>query len=178
MSILKFRVLCDTVNEIEVFRDITIDENDTLESLYLEVLQSFTFENDQMASFFISDEDWNKGEEVTLMDMNPEEDSDGAKVMKDTLIKDIVDSPRQRLILVYDFLNMWIFLLELLERKNGKLNKPETTLAVGNIPEDLKKEKTNDISFDTEQLDDDYGFDDYSDDFDEEDFENIDDLDI
>ncbi len=57
MSALKFRVLLDTEQDSEIFRDILIDENDNFESLYQAIISSFRFQGDQMASFYMSNDE-------------------------------------------------------------------------------------------------------------------------
>ena len=69
MGALKFRVLLDTDQDAEIFRDILVDENDNFESLYQAIIASFRFEGDQMASFYMSNDDWYKGHEISLVDM-------------------------------------------------------------------------------------------------------------
>ncbi|MBK6527797.1 MAG: hypothetical protein IPG07_20960 [Crocinitomicaceae bacterium] len=66
MPSFKFRVLIDTNTGVDVFRDILISTNDNLELFYQTILTSFNFKNDQMASFYKSNEDWDKGQEITL----------------------------------------------------------------------------------------------------------------
>ena len=66
-------------------REIQIDPEATFYDFHEAILKSVGYANDQMTSFFICDDDWEKGKEVTLeeMDDNPEIDS---WVMKDTTI--------------------------------------------------------------------------------------------
>ncbi|MBK6951890.1 MAG: hypothetical protein IPH24_07500 [Crocinitomicaceae bacterium] len=66
MPSFKFRVLIDTNTGVDVFRDILISTNDNLELFYQTILTSFNFKNDQMASFYKSNDDWDKGQEITL----------------------------------------------------------------------------------------------------------------
>src|SRR5690554_165339 len=79
MAGLKFRILLDSIEDKEIFRDILISDDLNFEHFYNTILDAFGLPNDQMASFFVSDEDWNKGEEISLMDMsfgsNDEEES-------------------------------------------------------------------------------------------------------
>lgn len=179
---LKFRVLLDSVKEQEVFCDIVVNDNQTFEAFYQSILEAFDFSNDQMASFFVSDTDWNKGEELSLMDMSFGSDTEEAPVqMTDLMIRERFQDPKQRFILVYDFLNMWIFLIELQEILSEEVPASEVVLKVGEIPDKMREEGTNSLEtmqFETEISDDlkDFDFDD-DDDFGGE-FENIDDLDI
>jgi hypothetical protein len=104
---LKFRVLLDSVKEEEVFRDIVVNDDQTFESFYQNILTAFDFSDDQMASFFVSDSDWNKGKEISLMDMSfGADDSEDAPIqMTDLMIRQCLQDPKQRFILIYDFLN-------------------------------------------------------------------------
>ena len=58
MKVYKFRVLLDSTQEEEVFRDILIEASDNFESFYRQIIKSFAFKGDEMASFFMSDEEW------------------------------------------------------------------------------------------------------------------------
>ena len=181
---LKFRVLLDSVEKDEVFRDIAINDDLTLEQFYMSILDAFEFSNDQMASFFVSDEDWNKGEEISLMDMSfGAQDAETPDEMSNVMIREKIQSPSQRLILVHDFLNMLIFLIELQEIMDKDVDNAELLMSVGSVPDSLKAnvgEKIDNMRFETE-VDKDlkgYDYDDYDDEFGSENFENIDDLDI
>lgn len=181
---LKFRVLLDSVEEEEVFRDIAINDDLTLEQFYMSILDAFEFSNDQMASFFVSDNDWNKGEEISLMDMSfGTQDSETPDQMSSIMIREKIQSPTQRLILIHDFLNMFIFLIELQEIMDSDVKDAELILSVGKIPKNLKSnpgENLENMRFETEIDEDLKGFDldDFDDEFNSGDFENIDDLDI
>jgi hypothetical protein len=173
MSTLKFRVLLDSVNNEEVFRDILIDENDHFESFYRTIVESFGFSGDQLASFYMSNDSWDKGEEIGLLDMNynPETEEESILQMADTKIKSKVEVQDQKIILVYDFLKMWIFLIELQDVLPQKLKKPEVMLSIGIAPNENDKSDEFLMELDENQTDfeedDDY-FNEF-DDFDEED---------
>ena len=79
--IYKFTIISDEVDDF--VREIQIDPEATFLVFHDTILKSVGYTNDQMTSFFICDEDWEKETEVTLekMDDNPEMDS---WVMKDT----------------------------------------------------------------------------------------------
>lgn len=176
MPALKFRVLFDSPNDTEVFRDILINDNENFETFFTAILESFGLSNNQMASFFVSDHEWNKGDEITLMDMGFDEDNP-PEIMSESTLLHFIESPKQRFILVYDFLNMWVFLVELQDIQDENVNQPTTLLSVGNVPGELlnaSDDTIQDIQFTTDKMDD---FDDF-DEFDEGAFENIDDFDI
>ena len=145
--IYRFRVILDT--EEDVFRDIEIEQNATLEQFHNVITQSFGFDGNEMASFYTSDEQWNQGEEVSLFDMG--DGNDPVKLMNETYIEDIVDEDSPKLIYVYDFLSMWTFFVELAEiaeYENGR-EYPNIMFVHGQLPD-----RAPDKEFISEDVDD------------------------
>lgn len=110
--IYRFRVILDNDTEEDVFRDLEIRETDSLEDLHNIITQSFGFDGNEMASFYISNDAWEQGEEISLFDLS---DNDSARLMNETSINDVVHEAQTKLIYVYDFLSMWTFYVELAE---------------------------------------------------------------
>lgn len=163
MGALKFRVLLDSEKDQEIFRDILINEDDNFESFYRAILNSFNFEGKEMGSFFMSNDEWDKGHEISLMDMSySDEDTEITSVMSEAKLGNFMEVPDQKIILVYDFLRMWIFLIELQERTEEVLDKPKVALAVGTAPPEDSKMIQDDAFFGEEEGDD---FDDFDEDF-------------
>lgn len=183
MPALKFRVLLDSIKQEEIFRDIIIDDSDNFQSLYSCILSSFGFDDNEMASFYVSDFEWNKGTEISLMDMSFGDDDEPVEIMNDTLIRHHIESPKQRYILVHNFMDMWIFLLEMQEISSTAVTDPEVVLSVGVLTDELRKTKkieNEDLQFSTEEMETESEFD-FEDDYDEDDlgdFYNIDEYDM
>jgi hypothetical protein len=138
VNLFKFRVIMDT--ELDVFRDIEIETEANFDSLHKAVLDAFDFEQGEMASFYLSDEEWSKGLEISLMDMGGvDEDS---LSMSTTLLSDMVMKPGDKILYVYDFMRMWIFYIELVEVKKDKPSTiyPRVALAFGDAPSQDSKE--------------------------------------
>lgn len=179
MAGLKFRVLLDSKAKTEVFRDILIDENADFELFYRTILSAYSFDGDQMASFYISNDDWDKGQEITLMDMTFGEEPDPTPIMNSTKIKHFVEEDDQKIILVHDFLRLWIFLIELIGVEESVPTEPQIVLSMGVAPaEDSKKSEDNDDLFvgDVDADEDEFGFDDFDDDLSDEDYSSFDDF--
>lgn len=182
MAGLKFRVLLDSDNKNEVFRDILIDDSDNFESLYHAIISAFRFQGDQMASFYVSNDNWDKGHEISLMDMTYDENDTDSPflIMKNATIKNFLEEPDQKFILVYDFLRMWIFLIELIGYEKVGPEKPNVLLAIGMAPpEDSRIVSENDDAFigtdyNEDEEEDEYGFNEFDDDYSDEDFSNLD----
>ncbi|GGW66171.1 pRiA4b ORF-3-like protein [Winogradskyella epiphytica] len=168
--IYRFRIILDNDSEEDVFRDIEIRETDTMEDLHNVITQSFGFDGMEMASFYVSDEQWNQGEEIAMMDIS--EAGNEIKMMGTTIIKDIVHEASTRLIYVYDFMSMWTFYVELgeiIEEAEGT-DYPNLMFVHGQIPDEAP-EKIFEAEEDEDlfnEFEDDLDVDDYSDlDFDE-----------
>lgn len=190
MAGFKFRVLLDSIDNTEVFRDILISEDLNFEEFYNIIIESFGLSDDQMASFFVSNKEWDKGEEISLLDMSFEssfQEEEAPLEMSKLLVKDRIEDDAQRYILIHDFLSMWIFLVELREITTGDVDGHEILLSIGEIPEDLKESGPNrdnfnfegDFNPDADPFDLN-GYDDHDDfdDFDDEDYDDFTDFDI
>ena len=167
--IYRFRAILDNDTEEDIFRDFEIRENDTMEDLHNVITQSFGFDGTEMASFYISDDEWNQGEEISLFDM-----SDGlnqVKLMNETTIADIVHEAQTKLIYVYDFLSMWTFFVELAEivDEAESVDYPNLIFAHGQIPDEAPEKLFEAEDFDEyNEFEDDLDIDDYDQlDFDE-----------
>jgi hypothetical protein len=109
--VYRFRVILDTKED--VFRDIELLEESTLEDFHNTIVNAFGFDGSEMASFYLSDEDWNQGEEILQYDLSEGEES--VRLMNETTLDSIVSKSQTKLIYVYDFFNLWTFLIELAE---------------------------------------------------------------
>ena len=128
--IYRMRVILDT--ETDVIRDFEIEATATLEELHDAVSQSFGFAGNEMASFYRSDENWIQGEELPLVDMGV-----GEETLNEKPLNNILSENENRLIYVYDFLNLWTFFVELIEiaEKEHLKGYPSLIFSHGEVPE-------------------------------------------
>jgi hypothetical protein len=141
MNIYKFRVILDV--EEDVFRDIEIGTESSFEELHEAILHAFDFDGGEMASFYMSNEDWDKGEEITLLDMAMAEgQSGGVKTMASVKLEDMVKQPSEKILYVYDFLRMWCFYIELMAHRKAAPSTlyPRVGLVYGDAPAEDSKE--------------------------------------
>lgn len=139
-SVVRLRVLVDTEGDENIFRDIEILANSTFQELHLSIQEHFGFDNSQMASFYESDEEWERGEEITLMDMSMDDNSK-VRLMQDTVIGEIFNSANQKMLYIFDFLLMWTFFVEVVSigEANSSNDYPSAVLAVGENPDQYSK---------------------------------------
>ncbi len=133
IMIYKFRIILDAKEDI--FRDIALEASATLEDLHNVITQAFGFDGGEMASFYLSDDSWNQGEEISLFDL-----SDGTasvRLMSETVLSDVLDKDHTKLIYLYDFLNLWTFFVELgdIAEKEDGITYPELLYAHGVLPD-------------------------------------------
>ena len=131
--IYRFRVVLDHDNKEDIFRDVEIRKTDTFEDLNNVIIQSFGFDGSEMASFYLSNESWEQGQEIALFDMGQ---GNEIQMMNETIIEDLINEDQTRLIYIYDFLNMWTFLVELgevVEEAQGT-DYPNLLFVCGQLP--------------------------------------------
>ena len=130
--IYRFTIISDEVDDF--VREIQIDPEATFYDFHEAILKSAGYTNDQMTSFFICDDDWEKEKEITLeeMDDNPEMDS---WVMKETQLSELVEDEKQKLLYVFDYMTERCFFIELSEIITGKEMKgAKCTKKAGEAP--------------------------------------------
>ena len=166
--IYRFRVILDT--EEDIFRDIEIHQDATLEDFHNSITQSFGFDGLEMASFFTSDDEWRQDEEIALFDMG--ESANPLRVMSETKIDEVVSTEQTRLIYVYDFLSLWTFFVELADVAEvvEGTTYPNLMYVHGQIPDQAPP---TDFSGEEDDADEDE-FDEYDDDYDVGDYEGLD----
>ena len=130
--IFKFLILSDEVNNFK--REIKIDSDATFMDLYNILIECIGFSNQEMASFFLSDNKWRKKQEITLVEMDTDSDVDSL-VMEDCILSDYLEDEKQKLLFVFDYLTERALYIELSEMIPGKyLKKPFCSISQGEAP--------------------------------------------
>lgn len=151
---IQFRVLID--HEQDVFRDIEISNDATFLDLHDMIQEAFGFDNSQMASFYESNADWEKGQEITLMEVQePEEDGEPIWLMQNIRLDEMIFEQGQRLLYVFDFFLMWCFFVEVVKinELSDTVILPRITQRFGESPDQYSK--SPDLQFDIEEKDED-----------------------
>lgn len=140
MRIYRFRVLID--HPSEAFRDIEIGSEQTFLDLHKAIKDAFGFIGQEMACFYVSDEEWGKGPEIPLADLGFAEEGAVPALMDQVLISDHIRSTSQRFIYAYDFLHMWMFMVELIHADDPVpgVIYPRVVMSMGNAPDEHSKE--------------------------------------
>jgi hypothetical protein len=152
MHVYKFRILLEDIEDF--CRDIEISAGDTFESFHKAIIQAADLSGKELASFYICDSKWNRRKEVSLMDMSDgEEQENPPLLMHKCKLSQFIDDPHQRMIYVYDYLNMYEFYIELSKivpaekgekyprcvKKLGMI--PKTGAQILNVPAEFDEEE-------------------------------------
>jgi hypothetical protein len=122
MAILKFRIYLE--EDDAVYRDIIIRHTQNFQELHYAILKSYEFDSKHKATFFRSNDNWQRGREISF------ERYDKPYVVEPLIMQDItigseIRDTNQKFVFEYDFEKHWIFLVELIN-----VSKEESSKAV------------------------------------------------
>ncbi len=162
--IYRLRIILDVKED--VLRDIEIEDTATFEDLHHAITQAFGFLGNEMASFYLSNENWEQGEELPLEAMDISQAS-----FQDKELNTIISATQHQLIYVYDFLNLWTFFVELMEVGELVVGTiyPNLIHAQGDVPEEAPEKIFESQNSEGEDHEGDFEEDD-TDDYDENEF--------
>ncbi|TAN00653.1 MAG: hypothetical protein EPN39_03875 [Chitinophagaceae bacterium] len=179
MPVLKFRVSWE--DEESIFRDILIRSAQTFLEFHEAILNAFEFLPEQNATFFRSNDRWQRGREIILQ---PDDQSRKVSplLMATTLMEDAVRNPNEKFIYLYDFVKRWTFLIELIAvtREGNNQNYPICIRKEGPPPKQYGKKKPDgdqmietEDKYDLEDQEGDAGFSEEGEHLDSEEDENF-----
>jgi len=152
--IFTFRFISD--EEESFIMDININHDQTFEQLHDTIQEKLDYDPSQLASFFISNENWEKLQEITLLDMGIE----GGKNMVDSKIEDFFSEKNQRLLYEFDYLAGRLFFGNVIRSIDAvsPVDLPSVSKLEGPVPLQIKR-------FDGNLNDDDWGNDEDEDEY-------------
>lgn len=118
--VYKFTILSDEVDDF--VRVITIDSEATFLDFHNAILDSVNFERNLLTTFFLCSDDWEKEQEVTLVEMESSSEYDNL-VMEDTKLEELLSDEKQKMMYVFDMISERAFFMELTEMIPGKTQK-------------------------------------------------------
>ncbi|MBK7850952.1 MAG: hypothetical protein IPJ66_07380 [Bacteroidetes bacterium] len=167
MALYRFRVTFEDHDDVS--RDIEIRPTQTFADFHHAIHQSIGFDASKPASFYMSDDNWKKGKEITSRELSEEETP--VPLMNSSRLCDFIADPHQKIYYVFDLLGNWTFHIELIKivpqadplvsypacvRTHGEAPKQYggTGIGVLPVPEDFDPE-SDILDLDDEEVDDD-----------------------
>jgi hypothetical protein len=124
MAILKFRAYFE--EDDSVYRDVVIRHTQSFFDLHEAILKGFEFDTKHDATFYRSNDNWQRGREISLQKYDKAYKAPPL-LMKETTIGSEIKDTNQKFIYVYDFNKNWTFLVELInvsKEENPKMTYP------------------------------------------------------
>lgn len=128
-----------TSDEVENFKLVfEADSEATFLDLHNAILAAAGYPDDQMTSFFICNDEWEREQEVTLVDMGGGNYEYDNMVMNETRLSELLYEPKQRILYVFDPMFDRNFFGSLTAIKPGTANGVECTEKKGKAPKQLQ----------------------------------------
>ena len=120
-------------------REYEADSEATFLDLHKAILESVPYTDDQMTSFYMCNDEWEKEQEVTLVPMDSNFEYDNM-VMESTRLSDLLTEQGQRLIYVFDPMFERYFFGNLKSIKPGTMDGVKCVESTGKAPKQLKSD--------------------------------------
>ncbi|TWR29241.1 plasmid pRiA4b ORF-3 family protein [Mucilaginibacter pallidiroseus] len=134
MALYRFRVTFEDYDDVS--RDIDVKSNQTFEDLHKAIHQSTGYNFEYPSSFYISNDQWMKGEEITYMPNQKRKDRN-IPLMDKIKLSSYIDDPHQKFYYTFNFDRPFDFHVELMKiilDENPAVTYPAVVRSVGEAP--------------------------------------------
>src|SRR5688572_4992722 len=134
MAVLKFRIYFE--EDDSIYRDVTIKHTQTFLQLQQVILKAYEFDNKHQATFYRSNDNWQRGREISLA-VYDKPYKVAPLLMESTPIGTEIKDPNQKFVFQYDFVKNWSFLVELIsvsKEESSKIDYPAVIKSEGIAP--------------------------------------------
>ncbi|HEX8023189.1 IS1096 element passenger TnpR family protein [Mucilaginibacter sp.] len=112
MALYRFRVTFEDYDDVT--REIDVKSNQTFEDLHRAIHQSTGYNPEFSSSFYISNDQWTKGEEITYLP-NQRRIDRGVSLMNKVKLLSFIDDPHQKFYYTFNFDRPFDFHVELMK---------------------------------------------------------------
>jgi hypothetical protein len=134
MALYRFRVTFEDYDD--VIREIDVKSNQTFEDLHRAIHQSTGYAAEYPSSFYISNDQWIKGEEITYLP-NQKRIDRGVALMDKVKLLSYIDDPHQKFYYTFNFDRPFDFHVELMKiilQETPGVTYPAVIKSVGEAP--------------------------------------------
>jgi len=124
--IFLFRIISDENSDF--LRDLVAGGSDTFLDLHEVLQEELGYDPTQLSSFFITNQQWEKEQEITLIDMNQDPDIE-TFTMEQVTLEEHIGEIGQRLLYLFDFFSDRAFFIELIEKAEELSPRPTPFIA-------------------------------------------------
>ena len=130
-------------HKTDVIREIEIPSSKSLKDLHDTIIKSLNLNKNEIASFYMTNEELELLEEIPLFKINEEDNS--MCDMSEVKIESVFQAINNQLIYIYDFLKMWRFLISCSSTTKDASKEIKIIDIIGKMPEEAP-----DIIFESE----------------------------
>src|ERR1700744_730615 len=134
MALYRFRVTFEDYDD--VVREIDIKSNQTFEDLHKAIHQTTGYNPEFSSSFYVANDQWIKGEELTYLP-NQRRIDRGIKLMEKAKLSNFIDDPHQKFYYTFNFDRPFDFHVELIKiiiDETPGIIYPNVVKSVGEAP--------------------------------------------
>jgi len=158
MAIYRFRVSFEDYDDIT--REIDIKSNQTFEDLHRAIHRSTGYNADKSSSFYVSTDNWIKGEEIAILPTQRKIDN-GVTLMEKSKLSSFIEDPHQKFYYIYNFERPYDFHVELIKiilDNDPKIEYPYLVKSVGEAPKIIDKTNIDSVVASSSAVDNDFDF--------------------
>jgi hypothetical protein len=146
MAIYRFRINFEDFDE--VVREIDIKSTQTFEDLHRAVHRSTGYSAEKSSSFYVSTDNWIKGDEIAYMP-NERKIDRGVALMENSKLSSFIEDPHQKFYYIYNFDRPFDFHVELIKiilQTDPNIEYPFLVKSTGEAPKIIEKDQFGSIA--------------------------------
>lgn len=158
MAIYRFRISFEDYDDIT--REIDIKSNQTFEDLHRAIHRSTGYNADKPSSFYVSTDNWIKGDEIAIHPTQRKIDN-GVILMEKSKLSTFIEDPHQKFYYIYNFERPYDFHVELIKiilDTDPKIEYPYLVKSVGEAPKIIDKNNVAQIATGAAAAESDFDF--------------------
>ena len=118
----------------DVIRDIAIASEKTIEDLHFEIIDALKLDENEMASFYMTNDEFELLQEIPLFKIDEKENS--MLAMNEITVGAVFPEVNSQLLYVYDFLKMWRFSITFIEESDNETTENSCIKSIGEMPKE------------------------------------------
>ena len=158
MAIYRFRISFEDFDE--VVREIDIKSTQTFEDLHKAVHRSTGYSAEKSSSFFVSTDNWIKGDEIAYLP-NQRKTERGIALMENSKLSSFIEDPHQKFYYIYNFDRPFDFHVELIKiilETDPNIEYPYLVKSTGEAPKIIDKNNFGSVAVSSNPVSTDFDF--------------------
>lgn len=158
MAIYRFRITFEDFDE--VVREIDIKSTQTFEDLHKAIHRSTGYSTEKSSSFFVSTDNWIKGDEIAYLP-NQRKIDRGVALMENAKLNKFIDDPHQKFYYIYNFDRPFDFHVELIKiilNTDPNIEYPFLVKSSGEAPKIIEKNNLDAVAVSSNPVSTDFDF--------------------